>query len=185
MTTTPRRIVRKKAALAVVDIQERLLPAIFEKDRVVQNSVRLIKGAAALKLSILATEQYRKGIGPTVPEIAAAIPNFAPIEKLAFSCCGADGFLTALEKAGATDIILCGIEAHVCVTQTCLDLLDKGCRVFVVADACSSRMPENHRIGLDRMRDARAIVVSTEMILFDLLDRAGTDEFKQVLALVK
>lgn len=185
MTTNPRRIVRKKAALAVVDIQERLLPAIFEKERVVQNSVRLIKGAAAMKLPIVATEQYRKGIGPTVPEIAGAIPGFAPIEKLAFSCCGADGFLAALEKAGVTDIVLCGIEAHVCVTQTCLDLLDKGCRVFVVADACSSRTPENHRIGLGRMRDAGAIIVSTEMILFDLLDRAGTEEFKQVLTLVK
>ncbi|MBI5394458.1 MAG: hydrolase [Verrucomicrobia bacterium] len=185
MSDKPRRIVRKKAALAVVDIQERLLPAIFEKERVVQNALRLIKGAAALKLPVVATEQYRKGIGPTVPEIASAVPGFAPVEKLAFSCCGADGFLAALEKAGASDIVLCGIEAHVCVAQTCLDLLDRGFRVFVVADACSSRTPENHRAGLERMRDAGAIIVSTEMVLFDLLDRAGTDEFKQVLTLVK
>jgi nicotinamidase-related amidase len=91
----------------------------------------------------------------------------------------------ALRAKGVKDVILCGIEAHVCVSQTCLDLLDQGFRVFVVADAVSSRTPENHRLGVERMRDAGAIVVSTEMILFELLERAGTEEFKQVLALVK
>ena len=120
-----------------------------------------------------------------MPEVAGAIPGFAPMEKLAFSACGAAGFVPALKRQKVSDAILCGIEAHVCVTQTCLDLLEKGFRVFVVADAISSRTPENYRAGLDRMRAAGAVMVSTEMALFELLEQAGTAEFKQVLALVK
>jgi len=161
------------------------LPAIFESQRVIQNTLRLIQGAAVLKVPIFATEQYRQGLGPTVPEVAGAIPGFAPLEKLAFSACGADGFMSALEQRKVSDAILCGIEAHVCVSQTCLDLLDKGLRVFVAADAVSSRTPENYGVGLDRMRAAGAVIVSTEMVLFELLEHAGTDEFKQILKLVE
>ncbi len=179
------RLTRAKAGLVVVDVQERLLPAIFERQRVVQNTVRLIQGAAALRVPIFATEQYRKGLGPTVPEVATTIPGFAPMEKLAFSACGAAGFIPALRKKKATEAILCGIEAHVCVSQTCLDLLDNGFRVFVAADAVSSRTPENYRVGLDRMRAAGAVIVSTEMALFELLEEAGTAEFRQILSLVK
>jgi nicotinamidase-related amidase len=185
MQTTSLRLTRAKAGLVVVDVQERLLPAIFEQQRVVQNTVLLIQGAAILQVPIFATEQYRKGLGPTVPEVAAAIPGFAPLEKLAFSACGADGFIPALKQKEVSEAILCGIEAHVCVTQTCLDLLEEGFGVFVAADAVSSRTAENYRIGLDRMRVAGAVVVSTEMALFELLERAGTDEFKQILNLVK
>ena len=185
MQRITRRIVRDKAALAVIDIQERLLPVMHEKDRVVRNSVRLIQAAAILNVPILVTEQYRKGVGVTVPEVAAVIPGFAPVEKLAFSCCGADGFVQSLRGKGVSDVILCGIEAHVCVTQTCLDLLDEGFRPFVVTDAISSRTVENHQSGIARMRDAGAVIVSSEMILFELLGRAGTEEFKQILPLVK
>ena len=185
MNTISQCIAREKAGLVVVDIQERLLPAIHDKERVTANAVRLVKGAALLKVPVLVTEQYRKGIGPTVPEIATAVPGFAPMEKLAFSCCGAEGFVAALDAKGVRDVVLCGIEAHVCVTQTCLDLLSRKFRVYVVADAVSSRTPENHRLGLDRMRDAGAGIVSTEMVLFEWLGRAGTDEFKQMLPLVK
>jgi nicotinamidase-related amidase len=185
MQTTSLRLTRAKAGLVVVDVQERLLPAIFELQRVVQNAVRLIQGAIALQVPIFATEQYRKGLGRTVPEVAAAIPGFAPLEKLAFSACGAAGFLPALKEKKVSETILCGIEAHVCVSQTCLDLLDEGLRVFVVADAVSSRTPENYRFGLDRMRAAGAVIVSTEMALFELLEQAGTAEFRQILNLVK
>jgi nicotinamidase-related amidase len=176
---------RAKVGLVVVDVQERLLPAIFEQQRVVQNTVRLIQGAAILQVPIFATEQYRKGLGLTAPEVAAAIPGFAPMEKLAFSACGAAGFIAALKQKKVSEAVLCGIEAHVCVTQTCLDLLEKGFRVFVAADAVSSRTPENYRLGVERMRAAGAVIVSTEMVLFELLERAGTDEFKQILNLVK
>ncbi len=179
------RLTRSAAGLVVVDIQERLLPTMCEPERVVANTVRLCRGASVLGVPVFATEQYRKGLGPTVPRVAEAIAGFAPREKLAFSACGAEGFLPALRARKITDAILCGIEAHVCVTQTCLDLLDGGLRVFVVADAISSRTAENCRIGLERMQAAGAVAVSTEMVLFELLERAGTEEFKQVLGLVK
>ena len=179
------RLARTKAGLVVVDIQERLLAAIFEHERLVQNTVRLIKGAAILGLPVFATEQYRKGLGATAPEIAAAVANFSPLDKVAFSACGAAGFIAALQARKLSQILLCGMETHVCITQTCLDLLDYGFKVFVVADAVSARTPDNHRIGLERMRDAGAIIVSTEMALFEMLEQAGTTEFKQVLALVK
>ncbi len=179
------RVNRAKAGLVVVDIQERLLPAMLEKERVTGNSEKLIRAARILGVPVVATEQYRKGLGSTVPEIAAAMENFAPLEKLTFSACGAEGWHTALKEANVSDFILCGIECHVCVTQTCLDLLDCGFRVFVVADATSSRTAENYSAGLERMRDAGAVIASTEMILFELLGKAGTGEFKQVLNLVK
>jgi nicotinamidase-related amidase len=179
------RLVCAKAALAVIDIQERLLPAIFESERVVRNTVRLIKGARILRIPVLVTEQYKKGLGATTPAVAAEIADSPLMEKIVFSACGAAGFEKALNKKKVSDVILCGIEAHVCVSQTCLDLLDKGFRVFVVVDAMSSRTTENHFIAIERMRDAGGIVVSTEMVLFELLEKAGTDEFKQILALVK
>jgi nicotinamidase-related amidase len=179
------RLRRQKASLVVVDIQERLLPAIFEKERVIRNARRLIQGASILNILILITEQYRKGLGQTVPEIAEIIPSCSPLEKLSFSACGANGFLNQLAEKGLTDIIICGIECHVCVCQTSLDLLDLGYRVFVVADAISSRTSENYRIGLERMRHCGASIVSAEMVLYELLEQAGTQEFKQVLSLVK
>src|SRR5258706_14580398 len=120
---TPVRIKRAKAGLVVVDIQERLLPAIFEHERLVQTTVRLIKGAVALGLPLSATKQYPKGLGPTASEVAAAIPDFSPIEKLAFSACGAKGFVAQLKKKKVSDVILCGMETQVCILQTCLDLL--------------------------------------------------------------
>jgi nicotinamidase-related amidase len=180
-----RRISRAGAGLIVIDVQDRLWPVIVEKDRLLENLVRLVKGAVILGLPIVVTEQYPKGIGATVAELAAALPAGTPIEKLTFSAWGVPAFGEALRARGITEPILCGIEAHVCVCQTCLDLLDAGLRPFVVADAVSSRTAENCRLALERMRTAGAIIVSTEMILFELLERAGTPEFKQILALVK
>jgi nicotinamidase-related amidase len=179
------RMVRSKAALAVIDIQERLLPTIFESERVVRNTVRLIKGARVLGIPVLVTEQYKKGLGATTQAVAVEIADLPLMEKIAFSACGAAGFERALKKKKISDVILCGIEAHVCVSQTCLDLLENGFRVFVVVDAMSSRTTENHFIAVERMRDAGGIVVSTEMVLFELLEKAGTEQFKQILTLVK
>jgi len=185
MAEKPIRLDRSKAALVVVDIQERLLPQIFEKERLVANAVLLIKGAKALGLPIVVTEQYRKGLGATVPEVAGAISEFAPLEKMSFSSCGADGFKEALRAKEIRDVLLCGMETQVCICQTCLDLLGDGFRVFVVADAVSSRTEENRRLGIERMRDAGAVIVSVEMALFELLERSGTPEFKKILELVR
>ena len=184
-TVPPRRIVRSKAGLLVVDVQERLLPAMFEKERVLQNVLRLVQGAAALRVPTLVTEQYRKGLGPTVPELSASLAGTPTVEKLTFSAWGTADLPEALRGRAVSDVVLCGLEAHVCVAQTCLDLLDAGLRLFVVADAASSRTAENWRTGVERMRDAGAVIVSTEMILFELLERAGTEEFKQVQRLIK
>lgn len=185
MEKKPTRLRRANAGLLVIDIQDNLLPLIFEKERLVRNSVLLIKGAQVLKLPIFVTEQYRKGLGLTTPEIASAIAGFAPVEKVTFSSCGAPGLVATLKSSGITDVLLCGMETHVCVLQTCLDLLVDSFNVFVVADAVSARNPENTRLAMDRMRGAGALIVSTEMVFFELLERAATDEFKQVLALVR
>ncbi len=180
-----RRVTRAQAGLVVVDVQERLLPAIHEQERVVENTRRLIKGAEILGVPVFVTEQYRKGLGPTAPVVAEVLSDFAPMEKVAFSACGAEGFLPALQAKGVTDVIVCGIEAHVCVSQTCLDLVVNDLMPFLVDDAVSSRTRENWRLGVERMRDAGALVVSTEMIRFELLEQAGTDEFRRILELVK
>jgi nicotinamidase-related amidase len=185
MEPRTRRIARSGSALLLVDIQERLLPAISGKEQLLQNALRLAQSAALLHLPVFVTEQYPKGLGPTVPDLARAVAGFRPIEKLSFSAWEAPGLPEALRAKAISEIVLCGIEAHVCVAQTCLDLLDAGSRAFVVADAVSSRTEENRRIGLERMRAAGAILVSTEMILFELLERAGTQEFKQVQRLIK
>src|SRR5438128_12089430 len=122
MDSKSHRLTRAEAGLIVVDIQERLLPQIFEKERLIQNSVLLLRGAAILGLPVFATEQYRKGLGATAPEIASAIAGFTPMEKVTFSACGAAGFNAALKARKVSDVLLCGMEAHVCVLQTCLDL---------------------------------------------------------------
>ncbi len=181
---TPRLTI-EKTGLLVVDIQERLLPTIHEKERVALNAIRLVKGANVLGLPAWVTEQYRKGLGGTIPELASAIPNFKPIEKMAFSACQAQGLLEALRTDGIENVILCGIECHVCICMTCLDLIAQGFNLFVVADAVSSRTSENCLIGINRMRQAGAVPVSTEMVLFELLQRADSPAFKQILNLVK
>jgi len=185
MPKPPLRIVREKAALVVIDIQERLVPPISGNETLLKNAVRLIKGCGILKVPTLVTEQYPKGLGATVPAIATALGEFSPFEKTVFSACGAEGVRDALNDKDVADAILCGIETHVCVAQTCLDFLERGLRVFVVSDAVSSRSEADHQLALQRMRDSGAIIVSSEMILFELLQRAGTPEFKEVQALIK
>jgi isochorismate hydrolase len=185
MSMPPQKIRRANAGLVLIDLQERLLPAICGSARLVQNVSCLLNGAKVLGLPIFVTEQHPKGLGSTVQQVAQLVPGYAPFHKLAFSACGAEGFGKALKEKDLKQVVLCGIEAHVCVTQTCLDLLKEGLTIFVVADAISSRTEQNHQIGLERMRDAGAVIVSTEMILFELLETAGTEEFKQILALVK
>jgi nicotinamidase-related amidase len=179
------RIRRNQACILVVDLQVKLLPSIFRQQRVVENTRRLVTAAALLQVPVLATEQYRNGLGETAPKVAAAIEGFAPMEKLAFSACAAAGFRPALKAKNVPSVVICGIEAHVCVLQTCLDLLEDGFNVFVVADAISSRTAENRQLALERMRDAGATIVSTEMVLFELLEKAGTAEFKKIITLIK
>jgi len=175
---------RDSTVLVLVDYQERLLPAIDRRADILEAAVKLTRGAQALGVPIVHTEQYPRGLGPTAPELAELL-TAEPIEKLSFGCCGEPAFLDALAALGRKQAVLAGIEAHVCVYQTAVGLLDAGYDVHVVTDAVSSRTQENRAIGLQKMRDAGAGVTSVETALFELLRVAGGPEFKAVIQIVK
>ncbi len=176
-----------QCVLLVVDIQEKLLPPIFEKDRLVRNSQLLIRLARILNLPVVATTQYAKGLGNTVPEVASLLPASEAIDKLEFSCFGSDVFCSQLKRlpGNRNTVLLCGMESHICVTQTALGALRQGYLVHVASDAVSSRTEWNWKIGLDRMRAAGAIISSTEMIIYELLRRSGSAAFKDLLPYLK
>ena len=176
---------RDDAVLLVVDIQERLAVAMAQRERVVANAGHLIAAARLLGVPVLLTEQYPRGLGPTVPELRAALEATTAIEKLTFDCCGEPSFAPALEQTGRATVIVCGMEAHICVLQTVLGLLANGMNVHVAADAVCSRDPENARTALGLLRDAGAVVSCTETVLFQLLGRAGTPEFKAIQARIR
>ena len=164
-----RTLQRDRTALVVVDVQEAFRDAVGEFDAVAHNA------------AVLVTEQYPRGLGETVPEVAAHLDGVPRLEKVIFSAVRADGF----DLGGRDQALVCGIEAHVCVAQTVADLLDEDVDVQVAGDAVSSRTAANRRAGLAKMEASGAMLTSTEMALFELLGRAGTPEFKQVQALVK
>lgn len=176
----------ESTVLVVVDLQEKLTPAISGIDSVLANTKKLLQLAKILRLKTLVTTQYRKGLGDTVSEIAELL-DAEPIDKICFGCLGDDAFnqqlAAALPKGGA--VLLCGIEAHICVNQTALGALAKGYGVHVAADAVGSRSPENAQIGLQRMRDAGAVISSTEMAIYELLGDSRRPEFKQMLPYLK
>jgi nicotinamidase-related amidase len=176
---------RDEAVLVIVDIQEKLAVVMGEREKVIRNTLHLIDAARLLRIPILVTEQYPKGLGPTVAEIREALPCYEPVEKLAFSCCGEPGFMKALEATGKRKIILCGMETHVCVLQTCIGSLREGYTVHTVRDAICSRSQENFITGIGFMRDAGAVITGTETVLFQLLERAGTEEFKIISRRIK
>jgi nicotinamidase-related amidase len=170
-------------ALIVVDIQEKLLPPIFEKDRLVKNSQLLIRLAGILKIPALVSTQYVKGLGKTVPEVASLLPGIEPIDKQMFSCFGSDAFCSALKRlpGNRNTVLLCGMESHICVMQSALGALTEGYVVHVASDAVSSRTEWNWQIGLERMRTAGAVISSTEMIIYELLRSSGAPAFKELL----
>jgi nicotinamidase-related amidase len=176
---------KEDSVLVIVDIQERLAVAMTEKDRVVNNTQHLMEAAKLLDIPVLVTEQYPKGLGPTVPEIKNALPAYAPIEKTTFSCCGEQFFIDAVEETGKKQIILVGMETHVCVLQTCIDLLMQDYHVHLVSDAVCSRSDTNYRTAIEFMRDAGAVITCTETVLFQLLVRAGSEEFKTISKRIK
>lgn len=182
----------QRSVLVIVDEQERLLPAIHEGDRVVRNTGILLDAAAALNVPVLVSEQYPRGLGPTLPAVRQRLDarkpeDVAVVEKIHFSCAEEPGFLKRLAAFGRDQIVLAGTEAHVCVLQTALGLLEKGVGggVALVADATSSRTPANAERGIARMEKAGAEIVTTEMVVFEWLHRAATPEFKTVSALIK
>jgi len=176
-----------RCALIVVDIQEKLLPPIFQKEQLLKNSQLLIRLAGILKIPALVTTQYAKGLGNTTPEIASLLPDTQPIDKQMFSCFGSDAFCSMLKRlpGNRNTVLLCGMESHICVMQTALGALREGYIVHVASDAVSSRTEWNWKIGLERMRAAGAIISSTEMILYELLRSSGSPAFKELLPYLK
>ena len=175
------RLDRDRAALVVVDVQEGFRKAIPDFGQVARATATLVRGAEAMGVPVIVTVQYPKGLGDTAPEVAEALPEgAAPLEKMVFAASEAEGF----DLEGRDQAVVCGIETHVCVNQTVLDLLAGGTEVQVVEDAVSSRFPESKRIGLRKMELAGAVLTSVETALFELLGRAGTDEFKAVQRLI-
>ena len=180
---------REEAVLVVVDVQEKLVPAIHKDlyPRSLKNMQIAIEAAATLELPILLTEQYPKGLGKTVPEVMRSLEgrNYRLIEKMTFSCARDEGFLSAVSDLNRKQVIMVGMETHVCVYQTSVDLSRAGYSLFILDDAVSSRFLHNYQSGIQALRDAGCTVVSTETAIFQLLKVAATPEFKKVVSLIK
>ncbi len=170
----------ERSALLVVDVQARLVPAISEGERVIANCAWLIGVARELDVPVRVSEQYPKGIGPTVEEVRRLVEDAEVLEKTHFSCGAEPDCREALLELGREQIVVCGVEAHVCVLQTVLDLLELDKRVFVVADAVSSRRPADAECALRRMRQGGAEIVTREMVAFEWLHKAATDRFRKI-----
>jgi len=176
---------QQEVALVIIDIQDKLAAVMRHKEQVVTHCLHLIILAKLLQIPILLTEQYPKGLGPTISEIKEALPEYAPFEKTAFNGCQEAGFLEKVASTGRKKLLLTGMETHVCVLQTSLGLMKQGYSVQVVQDAVCSRTKNNFRSGLEYMRDAGTVITNTETVLFQILDRAGTEAFKVISQRIK
>jgi nicotinamidase-related amidase len=171
--------------LVLIDVQEKLARAMLDREALVENAIKMVSGAKILGVPIIRTEQNPNGLGPTIPELGALLSDVEPITKLSFSCCGEPRFMDELSKLGRKQILVGGIESHVCVYQTVLELVPLGYEVQVLVDVVSSRTVENRNIGLERCKAAGASMTSVETSLFEMLRAAEGDKFKQMLKVVK
>lgn len=185
-------IERERFALVVIDVQERLAAAMDARDEVIRATSRLVRAAAMLRAPIIVTRQYPQGLGPTVPEMEELILGLAEegakvqgVDKTAFCCAAEIDFREALRATGRRQVVLAGMETHICVAQTALALSGDGYDVHVPGDACCSRDVRNHELALDRMRHGGITVTTSESVMYEAVGRAGTAEFKQLLAIVK
>lgn len=179
------RINKENAIGVVIDIQSRLYPFIHDHDTLTRNNRILIEGLKVLNIPVVVTQQYTKGLGETIPELAGVLGDYSPVEKMSFSCCDEPRFNEELALASKMFVIVCGIETHVCVMQTVNDLIGQGYLPIVVEDCVGSRKPNDKKIAIERMRQSGAMITTYESILFELLKYSGTDEFKKISGLVK
>ncbi len=186
-TRHPHLLERSDTLLVVVDMQEPFLRGIYERVRLTENVRLLVQAAALLDIPVISTVQYAERMGGLVPEVSEILPvnTGAPLDKLCFSCAGSAAFTDLLMEAGRKQILLCGVETHICVSQTALDLAHQGYQVHVAADAVSARTLEKHKLGMERMRDSRVLPCAAEAAVYEWLTEAGTPEFKSLLKLVK
>jgi len=175
----------ENTVLVAIDFQERLFPAMHDKEKLLKQVIKLIQGAIVLEIPVILTEQYPQGLGPTLPEIAGLLPGITPIEKTCFNCCDAPAFRDSLDATGRKQVLICGIEAHICVYQTTVSLYQAGYEVQVVTDCVSSRDPENKKVSLYKMGYAGISPTTMETALFELLKEASGDKFKQISNVVK
>jgi len=177
----------ERCALVVIDIQQKLLPPIFQKEELVRNAQLLIRAAGILKIPAFVSTQYAKGLGGTVPEVASLLAGTEAIDKTPFSCFGSDLFCSLLKRLPGqrNTLLLCGMESHICVAQTALAALREGYLVHVASDAVSSRTKWNWKIGLERMRAAGAVISSTEMMIYELMRASSSAAFKEMLPYLK
>ncbi len=178
----------KQAVLVVVDMQAPFLNAMHESERLLANVSLLVHSAVTLRVPVIPTTQYAERMGWVVPEITQLYRDFrvsASVDKLCFSCAGADGFLEGLASLGRRQVLLCGVETHICVSQTALDLTHLGYQVHVAADAVSSRTLEKHKLGMERLRDSGVLPCAAEAAVYELLCEAGTPAFKSLLPFIK
>ncbi|HVF85746.1 MAG TPA: hydrolase [Abditibacteriaceae bacterium] len=178
------RLRRDDAVLLVVDVQEKLVPAMFEAERVVRGTSLLARAAKLLDIPVVVTEQNPNRLGATVEPVVQVLGSYAPVSKMRFSAC-VEETTTQLRATNRKSVILCGLEAHVCVLQSALDLVESDFTVFLPQDAVSSRYESDKRAGLERMKSAGAIPASVEMLIYELLGEAGTDEFRALLPFIK
>jgi nicotinamidase-related amidase len=172
--------------LVVVDMQEPFLRNIYDRERLVNNISALLRGINVLRLPIITTTQYAERMGSLVPDVRKFLPPLlTPFDKMTFSCFASPAFASEVQRSGRKQIILCGVEAHICVSQSAHDLVAAGFQVHVVADAVSARSEANWRLGIDKMRQGGVILGSVESVLYELLHEAGTPEFREVLSIVK
>jgi nicotinamidase-related amidase len=176
---------KENTGLLIIDVQEKLMQVMGQRQRITDNITKLVLLSKLFDFPVILTEQYPKWLGPTTPEVAESLPAYQPISKLHFNCCDVDAFNHRLDSEGLSNVIITGVESHICVFQTCASILDKGYRVHVPQDAVDSRTDENWRVGLDLMKQAGAVITSTETIIYQILKKAGTNEFKQMLKIIR
>lgn len=176
---------RDLTALLLIDVQEKILNVMLNKEDLVENCTKLIKGFKVLNLPIFFTEQYPKGLGPTTHLLLKELEGLSAIQKTSFSCFGAGHLFQRLKDNDIKQVVVAGIESHVCVQQTVLDLLANNFQVNVCADAISSRKEKDLNIALERMRNNNVEITSVESVLFELLQESRTEEFKQISAIIK
>jgi nicotinamidase-related amidase len=175
----------ENTVLVIIDVQEKLSRLMHDRERTIENMQKLIRGIQALNIPIIMNEQYPQGLGKTIPEIAELLPEIQPLPKVHFSCYDNEDFVKALKASGRKQVLITGIETHVCVYQTAVDLVRANYEVYVVADTVASRIPENKTIGLNLMSSNGAVITSMETVLFELLKIAKGEQFKAISQIVR
>lgn len=176
---------KTNTGLVIIDVQEKLMPVVGQRERIVGNIKKLLLLSKLFHLPVILTEQYPKWLGATLPDIMGSLTYYNPIPKIHFNCCDVEAFNEQLSSKELKNIIVTGVESHICVFQTCVSLLNSGYHIHIPQDAVGSRTDENWRVGLELSNKAGAFITSTESVIYQILKKAGTKEFKQMLKVVK